>query len=295
MPILAWLVEPFRYEFMLRGLAAGLLVGVVCPVLGTYVVLRGMAFLGDALAHIILPGVVAAQLFGGPLAAGALVAGVLAALGIGAMSRRRDIKEDTAIGVVFAGAFALGVAMLSGQRSYAVDLAHILFGNLLGVTSSDLWLSASLAVLVLGAVVALHKELLIITFDPLLASTLRLPAGVLHYLLLILMAAVIVISIQAVGVALVLAMLVTPAAAARLLARSVDGMMAGAVAIGLLSVLAGLYASYYWNLTSGPAIVLAQTAVFAVVFFAAPRIKGGRARRGRGEPPAEMSQAPAMR
>ena len=141
---LTWLTEPFQYPFMLRALWASLIVGVVCPVLGTYVVLRGMAFLGDALAHIILPGVVLAFLLGLPLAVGALAVGVLAALAINAISARAELRQDAAIGVVFAGAFALGVALLSLQRSYAVDLTHILFGDLLGVSSADLGLMGAL-------------------------------------------------------------------------------------------------------------------------------------------------------
>ncbi|HKZ54690.1 MAG TPA: metal ABC transporter permease [Anaerolineales bacterium] len=266
----SWLLEPFRYTFMLRALGAALIVGIVCPVIGAFVVLRGMAFLGDALAHIILPGVVVAFLLGWPLGVGALIAGVLAALAIGAISRQTRIKEDAAIGVVFAGAFALGIALLSAQRSYAVDLAHILFGDLLGVTAQDLWLAVGLGGLVLFTVFAFYKEFLVLSFDPVLATTLRLPVGVLSYLLLLLLALVIVVSIQAVGVALVLATLVTPASASYLLARRLPAMMAIGAAIGCLSAIAGLYSSYYWNVASGPAIVLVQTAVFVVIAALAP-------------------------
>lgn len=269
--VLAWLSEPFSYGFMQRGLLAALIVGVVCPVLGTYVVLRGMAFLGDALAHIILPGVVVAFLLGWPLAVGALLAGLAAALGIGAISSRREIREDAAIGVVFAGAFALGIALISRQRAYAVDLAHILFGNLLGVTASDLWLSAGLGGIVLVIVFAFYKEFLVVSFDPLLATTLRLPVGLLRNLLLVLLAVVIVVSIQSVGVALVLAMLVTPASAAYLVTRRLGSMMAVAALVGVASAVVGLYASYYLNVASGPAIVLAETAVFVLVYLLAPR------------------------
>ena len=268
--ILSWLAQPFNYAFMVRGLWASMIVGIVCPVLGTYVVLRGMAFLGDALAHIILPGVVIAFLLGWPLAAGALIVGVLAALAIGAISKRAEIKEDAAIGIVFAGAFALGVALISLQRSYAVDLAHILFGDLLGVSVSDLWLMAGLGTLVLLTIFAFYKEFLVLSFDPVLATTLRLPVAFLQNLLLVLLAVVIVISIQAVGVALVLAMLVTPASAAYLLTRRLPYMMLSAAGIGAFSSLIGLYLSYYANVASGPAIVLAETAIFLVVFLLAP-------------------------
>jgi len=268
--ILNWIAQPFSYAFMIRGLWASLIVGVVCPVLGTYVVLRGMAFMGDALAHIILPGVVLAFLLGWPLAAGALLVGVLAALAIGAVSKRSEIKQDAAIGVVFAGAFALGVALISMQRSYAVDLAHILFGDLLGVSDSDLWLMAGLGTLVLLTVFALYKEFLVISFDPVLATTLRLPVSLLQNILLVLLAVVIVISIQAVGVALVLAMLVTPASTAYLFTRRLPSMMLLSAGIGSLSAALGLYLSFYINVASGPAIVLVETAIFILAFVLAP-------------------------
>jgi len=269
--ILAWLLDPFRYAFMLRALWAALIVGVVCPVLGTYVVLRGMAFFGDALAHIILPGVVVAFLLGWPLGLGALIVGVLAALLIGAISKRAEIREDAAIGVVFAGAFALGIALLSQQRSYAVDLSHILFGNLLGVSQADLWLAGALGGLVLLTIFAFYKEFLVLSFDPILAATLRLPVDFLKNLLLILLAAVIVVSLQAVGVALVLAMLITPASTAYLLSRRLPSMMATAATIGCFSALIGLYTSFYLNLASGPSIVLVETAIFLLIFLFEPR------------------------
>lgn len=269
--VLQLLLEPFSYAFMLRGLGAALIVGVVCPILGTYVVLRGMAFFGDALAHIILPGVVIAFLLGLPLAVGALVVGILAALAIGAISRRTQIQEDAAIGVVFAGAFALGVALISLQRSYAIDLAHILFGNLLGVSTTDLWLMGALGVLVLAGIFAFYKEFLVLSFDPTLARTLRLPVNFLQNLLLVLLALVIVISIQAVGVALVLAMLVTPASAAYLITRRLPPMMLISAALGAFGGLLGLYLSYYADMASGPAIVLVETAFFVLALIASPR------------------------
>jgi ABC-type Mn2+/Zn2+ transport system permease subunit len=268
---LTWLTEPFQYPFMLRALWASLIVGVVCPVLGTYVVLRGMAFLGDALAHIILPGVVLAFLLGLPVALGALVAGVLAALVINAISARAELRQDAAIGVVLAGAFALGVALLSLQRSYAVDLTHILFGDLLGVTTADLGLMGALGALVLLIVVAFYKEFLVLSFDPLLAATLRLPVSFLKNLLLVLLAVVIVMSLQVVGVALVLAMLVTPASAAYLWSRRLPPMMAIAASFGSISALVGLLLSYHLNLASGPAIVLVETGLFGLAFLVSPR------------------------
>lgn len=269
--LLSWLTEPFQYAFMLRGLGASLIVGIVCPVLGAYVVLRGMAFFGDALAHIILPGVVIAFLLDLPMALGALVVGLVAALAINTISQRTDMREDAAIGVVFAGAFALGVALISMQRSYALDLAHILFGNLLGVSVSDLWLMGVLALAVLATIFSFYKEFLVLSFDPTLATTLRLPVNFLNNLLMVLLAVVIVISLQAVGVALVLAMLVTPASTAYLVTRRLPTMMIIASGLGALSSILGLYLSFYVNMASGPAIVLIQTALFIIAYFFGPR------------------------
>jgi len=266
----SWLIEPLNYTFIVRALLAAIVVGVVCSVLGTYIVLRGMAFFGDALAHTILPGVVAAFLLGWPLALGALFMGILTALGIGALSSRGVIKEDTAIGVTFAGFFALGVAMLSATGNYTVDLAHFLFGNLLGVDQADLWVTFGLGGFVLLVIFLFYKEFLVISFDPILATTLRLPATFLRYLLLILIAVTIVVSLQVVGIALMLAMLVTPAAAASLLTRRLPTMMAVSAVIGAASGVIGIYASYYLNIASGPAVVLVSTIIFLLVFLLVP-------------------------
>lgn len=264
------LLEPLQYAFMVRGLVAAVLVGIVCAVVGTYVVLRGMAFFGDALAHSILPGVAVGYLVGGgargPLFWWAMLAAVLSAVGIGALSRGTKIREDTATGVIFAGMFALGVALISTVRSYSVDLAHFLFGDILGVSSGDLWRIAIFGGIILIAVVALYKEFLVLSFDPILAATLRLPARLLDNLLIVLIAVAIVVSLQAVGVALMVAMLVTPAATAYLLTHRLPTMMALAAIIAAFSGVAGLYLSYYFSLASGAAIVLTCTAVFIVVW-----------------------------
>lgn len=265
-----WLLEPLQFNFIVRALIAAVIVGVVCSVLGTYVVLRGMAFFGDALAHTILPGVVIAFLLGWPLAVGALIFGILTALGLGVLTDRGTLKEDTAIGVLFAGLFALGVAMLSAAGSYTVDLAHFLFGNLLGVANSDLWVIAGLGVGVLATVFLFYKELMVVSFDPVLAVTLRLPITFLRYLLLVLIAVTIVTALQVVGIALMLAMFVTPAAAASLLTRRLPTMMALSAVIGAVSGVVGLYASYYLNVASGAAVVLVATAIFLLIFLFAP-------------------------
>jgi len=261
---MSFLLNPLQYDFIVRALVAAIIVGVVCSVLGVYIVLRGMAFLGDAMAHTILPGVVAAYFLGWPLAVGALVMGVLTALGIGFLTRRAALQEDTAIGVIFAGFFALGVALLSAGAS-SVDLAHFLFGNLLGVSSGDLLITAALGGLVLLVIFLFYKEFLVLSFDPLLATTLRLPTTFLHYLLLLLIAVTIVVALQVVGVALMLAILVTPAAAASFVTHRLPAMMAVSALIGVVSGVAGVYAGYYLNIASGPAVVLAATVIFLVV------------------------------
>ncbi|MCO5194288.1 MAG: metal ABC transporter permease [Anaerolineae bacterium] len=268
--MMSFLTDPLAFEFFQRALVAALLVGVLCPIVGSYVVLRGMAFLGDALAHIILPGVVIAFLLGIPLVVGALVMGIVTAFAIGALSERNVLREDSAIGVIFAGAFALGIALLSATDGYAVDLAHFLFGNLLGVTASDLWAMGVLSFIVLTVIVLLFKELQLVSFDPLLARTLRLPVRALDYLLLLLIAVTIVVALQVVGVALMLAMLITPAAAASLFTRRLLPMMLWGAVIGASSGAIGLYASFYLNIASGPAVVLVATLIFGLVYLFAP-------------------------
>jgi ABC-type Mn2+/Zn2+ transport system permease subunit len=266
----SWIVAPLAYGFMQRGMLAAMLVGVLCAIVGCYVVLRSMAFLGDALAHAVLPGVAIAYLMGTNLTVGALVAAVAVALLISFFSRQGAIKEDTAIGIVFAAALALGVALISSVRTYAVDLSHIMFGNVLGVSPADLWLIAGIGAAVLLTVLAFYRQFLVVAFDPVLAATQRLPVERLRLLLLLLIALTIVVSLQTVGVALVAAMLVTPGATAYLLTRRLPAMMAVAALIGAVSSISGLYLSYYINIASGAAVVLVATAIFTVIFLAAP-------------------------
>lgn len=268
-------IDPLAYPFMVRGLLAAILVGIVCATVGVYVVLRGMAFFGDALAHAILPGVAVGYLISGGeqtvLFWYALVTAILTAIGIGAVSKGAALKEDTAIGIVFAGMFALGIALISTVHGYAVDLAHFLFGNVLGVSSQDLWLTFGFGSVVLLVIVLFYKEFLVISFDPVLAATLRLPAGFLNYLLFVLIAITIVVSLQTVGVALMLAMLVTPPATAYLLTRRLPTMMLTSAAIGAFSGVAGLYLSFYISVASGAAIVLVSTTIFLMVAMFAPQ------------------------
>ena len=261
-----FLLEPLTYQFMQRGLLASVIVGVLCAVMGTYVVLRGMAFLGDAMAHAILPGVAIAYIFKGDLLIGAGVAAVAVALIIGLFSKGGAVKEDTAIGIMFAAALSLGVALISTMQTYAVDLSHILFGNVLGVSPSDLWLIGGLSIGILATVGLLFKPFLVISFDPVLAATLRLPAELLRNLMLVLLALTVVVSLQTVGVSLAAAMLVTPAATAYLLTRRLLPMMLVSALVGAMSSTIGLYLSYYFNIVSGSAIVLTATLFFLLAF-----------------------------
>ena len=286
--MIEFLLSPLHYEFMVRGLLAAITVGVVCAVLGTYVVLRGMTFFGDALAHAILPGVAIAYLVGGgsqgPLFWGGLVAGVGTALGIGALSKSGQVREDTAIGVIFAGMFALGVALISTVRNFSVDLTHFMFGNVLGVSPSNLALTLIFGAIVLLLVAAFYKEFLVISFDPVLAQILRINDQRFRYLLLIMLAVTVVTALQTVGVGLMVAMLVTPAATASLLTRRLPVMMAVAATIGALSAVIGLYLSYYVSVASGAAIVLVCTAFFLLALVFAPE-RGLLARRRHKEAP----------
>ncbi len=265
-----WLLAPLSYGFMQRGMLAGVLVGVVCAVIGCFVILRSMAFIGDAMAHSILPGVAVAYLLKGNLLVGALVAAVAVAFGIGLFSRQGTVREDSAIGILFAAALSLGIVLISSIRTFAVDLSHILFGNVLGVGQTDLLLTAGLVVVVLAVIFLLYKELVVVSFDPVLAQTLRLPAERLRVVLLVLLALTIVVSLQSVGIGLVSAMLVTPAATASLLTRRLPRMMALSAALGAASSVIGLYASYYLNVVSGAAVVLTATAFFLLAFLFAP-------------------------
>ncbi len=267
------LIHPLTYDFMQRAMIATLLIAAISGVIGCFIVVRGMSFFGEALGHSILPGVAVAYIFGANLFIGGLVAGVLTALGIGWLSGRGRLREDTAIGVVFVGMFALGIVIISTARSFAVDLTHILFGNVLGVTSSDLITVAISGVIVLGAILLFYKELLAQSFDPALMATLKLPGEALRMLLLVLIAVTIVASLQTVGISLMLAMLITPAATAQLLVRRMHHMMIVSALIGMISGVIGLYLSWQFNIPSGAIIVLTTTAVFLIVF-AFTRLRG---------------------
>lgn len=262
---MSWLIEPFRYEFMQVALLASVLIGVTCAVLGVYVVQRRMAFIGDALAHTTLPGLAISHLNGWNLSVGALVAAVCTALGIGWISRREMLKEDTAIGVLFTGMFALGVLIMTRVRSFR-DLSHMLFGNILEVTLEDLRLIGLVCFVVLALLAAFHKEFELTSFDPTHAESMGLRPDWMRYMLLLLLAATVVTSIQAVGVVLTNALLVTPAATASMVSHRLPRVMLLSAVIAVLSAIAGLYISYFGHASSGAAIVLACTGCFLIVW-----------------------------
>jgi manganese/iron transport system permease protein len=251
-----------------RALAASAMVGLVCAVVGSYMVLRGLAFMGDALSHSAFPGVVIAYLLKGPFYIGAAVAAVTTSLAIGWVTRRGQLRGDTAIGVLFAGMFALGIFLFSRIPNYVGDLFGFLFGEILGIGDTDLIALSVLALIVLATVAVLWKELLYATFDPLGAAAAGLPVARLDYLFLALIALTIVISLQAVGIILVVAMLVTPAAVGQLVASSFTRLIAVAIAVGVLSPVVGLYLSYWLDAATGATIVLVETAIFIVALLA---------------------------
>jgi manganese/iron transport system permease protein len=271
MDLIAFITDPLAYGFMQRGLVAALMVGVVCAVMGTFVVLKGLAFIGDAVSHAAFPGLVVAYIVGAPLYVGGSIAAVLTALAIGVVSRRGRLRFDTAVGVLFAGTFAFGVLLFSTIKGYVTDLLGYLIGNVLGIGVNDLIQVAILGTLVLVVVIVLRKELLFATFDPLGAAASGLPVGWLEYLLLALLGITIVVSIQAVGIILVVAMLVTPAATAQLLVVRFNRMIAVAIALAATSAVVGLYVSFYLNLASGASIVLVETLGFALALVLGPR------------------------
>jgi len=267
----ACITAPLAFGFMQRGLAAAVLIAIVCAVIGAFVVLQELAFIGDALAHASFPGVVIAFMLKFNLELGGAIVGILTALGIGVITRRGKLSQDTAIGVLFAGTFALGVALLSTVKNYTKDLFGLLLGDVLAIQNGNLVVIAVMGAVMLLIVFALYKELVLLTFDPIQAEVIGLPVGLLHELLLALMAVTIVIAIQTVGIVLVVAMLITPAATATLLVRRFPLVMLLGALQGIVGAVAGLYLSFYLNIASGATIVLVLTGMFVLALVIAPR------------------------
>jgi len=270
------IVEPLRYPFMVRALLAAVLVGGLSAVVGSFVVLRSMTFLGDALSHAVLPGIAAGYVVAGradrrSLFWWALATAIAVALGIDRVSRHGKVREDAAIGIIFTGAFALGVALISTVRGFAVDLVHVLFGNVLGVSNGDLILMGAFGLAVLLVVLLFYKELVLVSFDATLATTLRMPTSAYRIILLVLVAVTVVVSLQTVGLGLMLAMLVTPASTAYLVTRRLPRMMLVGALLGVFAGIAGLYLSFYIGVSSGAAVVLVAISLFLLVLVGHPK------------------------
>ena len=266
-----WFADPLEFEFMQRALLAVLIVGLVSAVVGAFVVVRGMAFIGDALAHASFAGVAAAVAIGFSIYLGAIVAAVATALGIAFISQRSRLRFDTTIGVLFVGAFALGIVIISRQENYTADLFSFVFGNVLGVSWGDLQLMAVVGAIVIALVAAFYKELLFTAYDPIVAAATGVPTRLMEYGLLALIALSTVVALQAVGIVLVIAMLVTPSATASLLVRRLHYVMFLGVAVAMSSAVIGLYVSYYAEVASGATIVLVATGFFVAALLFAPR------------------------
>lgn len=258
------------YGFLQKALTTSIMVGVICGVIGCFIILRGMALMGDAISHAVLPGVALSYMLGINFFFGAVFTGVLTSLGIGFISQNSRIKNDVSIGIMFTAAFASGIIMITLMKS-STDLYHILFGNVLAVRPSEMWSTLLIGIFVIVCVYAFYKELLVSSFDSTMAAAYGLPTRVIHYFLMTLLTLVTVASLQTVGIVLVVAMLITPAAAAYLLTNRLWVMLYLSAGIGVLSSILGLYFSYTYNLASGAAIVLAATALFILAFVFSPK------------------------
>ena len=277
-------VEPFTFEFMQRALVVSVFVGVTCAVLSCWLTLLGWSLMGDAVSHAVLPGVVLASMVGAPLAAGAFLSGGLAVALIGGVSRTSRTKEDASIGVVFTGLFALGLVLISVVPSQ-LDLQHILFGNVLGVSDSDLWSVVGIGSVVTAVLLVLRRSLVLFAFDPVHAHAVGAPVRRLEVLLLGALALTVVIALQAVGIVLVVAMLITPGATGYLLTDRFDVMLGWAVATGVGACVLGTFASYHLDASTGGCIVTTLALLFALAYLFSPRhgVIAGRRRRGAQE------------
>ncbi|MEQ8997060.1 MAG: metal ABC transporter permease [Coleofasciculus sp. B1-GNL1-01] len=265
------LIEPLQYSFMQRSLMTAVLVGIVCASVGSYLMVQRLALLGDAISHSVLPGLAIAYIVGVDIFLGAFLAGIVSTLVITWIRTRSQIKEDAAMGIVFSAFFALGITLITViQKDNKIDLNHFLFGNILSVTNEEVINTAIITAIVLAIVLLLYKELMYYTFDPVGAKAAGLPTNLLNFGLMILIALTIVASLKAVGVILVLAMLITPGATAYLLVTRLHQMMLLGSGIGVVASISGMYLSYFFNLPSGPAIVLVTFGFFMLAFLFSP-------------------------
>ena len=279
--------DPLSFAFMQRAFLAAGLAAVVCAVVGTFVVLKGMAFMGDAVAHSSLAGMSVAYFLGGSVFWGALGWAIPASLAITVVSRRANLRLDTSIGIIFASGFAVGIILMSRVDSYTADLFGLLFGNVLGVSWDEIAFIGAITLLVLIAVMAFYKEMLFTTYDATMSAASGVPVRLVQYLLPVLVGITTVASLKAVGIVLVLALLVTPAATATLLARRIPGIITYSVAVALISTVAGLYLSFHADWPAGPSIVVVATGMFLAALLFSPS-KGALWRwKGRQRPTSE--------
>lgn len=264
------LLEPFQYPFMVDAMIVGTAIGAVCAVLSCYLVLKGWSLMGDAISHAVLPGIVLAYAIGLPLALGAFLSGLFCAVATGYIKANTRVKEDTVMGVVFTGLFAFGLVLFTKIKS-DLHLDHILFGNILGLEPGDLRDTLIVAGVTLAVILVRWRDLLLFCFDPAQARAIGLPTTMLYYLLLSLLAVTIVVSLKAVGIILVIAMLVTPGCIGYLLTDRFGRMLAIAVGVAVFSSLAGVYGSFFLNAATGACIVLVQALLFVVAVVFAPK------------------------
>lgn len=270
-----YLLEPVQYEFIQRALIASVTIGISCGLIGTYIMLRRMSLIGDALAHAVLPGVVVSFMVAGKsevaLFIGAVVSGILTVLLIGFVNRNSKIKEDTSIGIIFTGAFALGILLVSQLKQVHIDLSSYLFGDVLGVSTGDITLSMIIMVVIILCIVLFYKQLLLTSFDPTMAMTIGISTTLVHYMLMTLLSMSIVAGLQSVGVILIIAMLITPPATAYLLSNNLKKILLLSAMFGTISAITGLYLSYHFNFASGASIVLVAVALFMLAFLFSPK------------------------
>lgn len=269
MKIMNFIDALMQYDFLQNALLTSVIVGIICGVIGCFIILRGMALMGDAISHAVLPGVAISYMLGINFFIGAVFTGILTAIGIGFVSQNSRIKHDMAIGIMFTSMFAVGIILVTLMKS-STDLYHILFGNVLAVRPSDMWMTLIIGVVVVVLVYLFYKELLVSTFDPTMAQSYGLPNKFIHYGLMVLLTMVTVASLQTVGTILVVAMLITPAATAYLLTNRLWVMIYLAAAIGALSSIVGLYFSFTYNIASGATIVIVAAVLFTLAFFFSP-------------------------
>ena len=265
-----YIINPLQYDFMLKAIIVSLLVGIVCALLSCFLILKRWSLMGDAVSHSVLPGVVLAYAAGIPFSIGAFVFGLGGVLGIGYIKQKVRLKDDAVIGIVYTTLFALGLVLVSKIPSN-IDLMHILFGYVLGISDADAWQVGAIAAAVIAILIILRRSLLLYIFDPSHARAIRIPVNFFHYLLLVLLALTVVASVQTVGIILVIAMLITPGAIAHLLTDKFDYMLVISASVSAIACIVGAYASYYFDVSTGGAMVLVLGALFMLTFLFAPR------------------------